>query len=712
MKQLVANMKTKYKLCIISVSSAVALICLSLFFMAFLKDAISNEKRLKTKNVVETAYTLIEYNYKQFKEGAITEDQAKEAAKNSIKSLRYEGKEYFWINDDKTPIPTMIMHPTVPALDGKTLDESKFNCATSLQAGINGSIVKTDGKKNLFQAFVEVANNSDGGFVQYNWPKPLKEGGTTKELYPKISFVKKFQPWGWIVGSGIYIDDVNQLVFNKAKLIGIFAVAFIFIIAIIGWLIAGFIVKPLTGIADKVDLIANGDLSIKFDYDSKDEVGVLAKNLNLMISSFKNTVLGINSTVSDVSESVNSLKASAENTAEGSRNQSNQAHQIATAAEEMSQTITDIARNAAVASETSADAMETAYKGKEVADGAVQTVNSVYTSTVELSTMVDKLNTRATEIGDIVTVIKDIADQTNLLALNAAIEAARAGEQGRGFAVVADEVRKLAEKTIKATVEISEKINAIQAESNLTTKSMQDASGEVTRATDYIRQVGESLNHIVEVVQNVRDQITQIATAVDEQSAASEEVSRNIEKSSTISQNIESMANDVMQQVDKLYTISEVLKISVAGFHLEGGAQSQSAGEFIKWSNVFSVNIRSIDDQHKELFRMINDLYAVWKGNKPKDVVGSILNGLIDYTANHFKYEENLFAQHGYPETSNHMSAHKSLVSQVLDTKEKFETGKLTINMEVMNFLKNWLNNHILRVDKKYSTFLNGKGVV
>ncbi|WP_051179149.1 methyl-accepting chemotaxis protein [Thermodesulfovibrio thiophilus] len=324
---------------------------------------------------------------------------------------------------------------------------------------------------------------------------------------------------------------------------------------------------PLKKLTEAVEDISKGNLNIKVQLGSKgDEIHALSCAMEKMVTSIKKTINGVLDSSVNVISSVDVLQHMAHKTAKATQNQSNHAHQIATAAEEMSQTITDIARNAASASETAEDAMKTASQGKEVSDNAIQSANRVHASTEELASMIEKLNNRASEIGDIVTVIKDIADQTNLLALNAAIEAARAGEQGRGFAVVADEVRKLAEKTIKATVNISGKINAIQQEITQTTESMTYASNEVTKVTDEIKQLGESLNHIVQSVNHVKDQITQIATAVEEQSSVSEEVVRNIEKSSAISKELEGMAGDVMHQVDNLLKISEEMRDSVTAF--------------------------------------------------------------------------------------------------------------------------------------------------
>ncbi len=457
------------------------------------------------------------------------------------------------------------------------LTSLKYQGVTT-ETEINESVAKLD---RIIKGLI----NGDAGFMlpkaaDIKFLDKMKE---IENIWAKYKITVKKAADGENVLNDLYADSQNLLKASEASVVIatemvernistlkiiqiIIFVSNLILLAVILMKSNAKIAKPLTDLTDSVKHVATGDMRININYRSKDEIGALAQDMNKMVQSFNTMINGILTSSNNVVSTVDVLRAMAEKTTEGAQNQSSQAHQIATAAEEMSQTITDIAKNASVASETSTEAMETASKGKEVADGAVQTVNRVYTSTVELATMVEKLNNRASEIGDIITVIKDIADQTNLLALNAAIEAARAGEQGRGFTVVADEVRKLAERTIKATTEISKKIVAVQSESTQTTKSMEEASGEVTKATDYIRDVGESLNHIVESVHKVRDQITQIATAVDEQSAASEEVAKNIEKTSVIARDMEKMSGDVTHEVNKLTRVSEELKNSTAGF--------------------------------------------------------------------------------------------------------------------------------------------------
>ncbi|MBZ0158505.1 MAG: bacteriohemerythrin [Alphaproteobacteria bacterium] len=709
------NLRMKSKLFVVTSLAVVCIIGLAAGLLVSLKHTLLEDKKAMTRQVVETAYGVLDHFHTLSKEGKLTEEEAKSAARAALASLRYAGKEYFWINDDTVPYPTMIMHPTIPALDGKVLDDQKFNCATSLQQGAEGSIIETDGKKNLFQSFVEVSAGEKGqGFVTYRWQKPLPGGGVTEEHYPKLSFVKKFAPWKWIVGSGVYLDDIDAAFWSKTRILGITIALFIVLLASVGWYLGQVIASPLAELTGKVEQMAGGNLSVAIEYKSRDEAGVLAENMNYMVSSFKSTLQGILTSAADVLSSMGMLTESAQKTSEGARNQSIQAAQIAAASEEMSQTITDIARNATQASDTSTEAMRTAENGKNIAVGAVETINLVRTSTTELSGMIGSLNGRVSEIGEIVTVINDIADQTSLLALNAAIEAARAGEQGRGFAVVADEVRKLAERTIRATTEITGKIRAVQEESKQTAHSMEEASGKVETATDYIRQVEDSLNHIVESVQGVKDQITQIATAVEEQASASEEVTRNIERTSSIANDMEKMAEGVMNQVSLLASVAESLRVSCSGFTLEGGVQQERSGTggFIQWSNNYSVHVGMIDDQHKEIIRLVNEMHDALRQRRSRDILGTILNELADYAVKHFKVEEDLFQKYGYPEEAVHKEAHAALVRRVVELQKDFEIGRASINTDVMNFLKDWLINHILRTDKRYSAFMNSKGVV
>jgi methyl-accepting chemotaxis protein len=153
----------------------VGLLAVSITSLFHLKETLLQDRKEKTRNLVEAAHTLLIHYRDLQKSGALDETAAKSAAVNAIKAMRYEGKEYYWINDLGTPIPKMVMHAAIPALDGTVLDAEKFNCATSLQAGIDSPIQSTDGHKNLFASFVEVANRAGRGFVTYNWPKP-KEG--------------------------------------------------------------------------------------------------------------------------------------------------------------------------------------------------------------------------------------------------------------------------------------------------------------------------------------------------------------------------------------------------------------------------------------------------------------------------------------------------------------------------------------------------------
>ncbi|KJU84734.1 methyl-accepting chemotaxis sensory transducer [Candidatus Magnetobacterium bavaricum] len=331
------------------------------------------------------------------------------------------------------------------------------------------------------------------------------------------------------------------------------------------------IVNPMKMLIGIVDTIVSKNIKVEIDYTSKDSVGQLVRDMNKMIDFLNDVVNGTMSSINNVVNTMDSVKKKSAQSCSFAGNQYDQSVNISAAAEEMNKTITDISRNASIASETSTKVLLMAEEGKTMTEKAIETVNMVYMSNMDLASMINRLNSSAQEIGDIVTVINDIADQTNLLALNAAIEAARAGEQGRGFAVVADEVRKLAERTLKATTEISEKIRSVQSESSHTYTSMEASSARVTTASELITAMGKSLFAIVDAVNESKEQITYIASAVEQQAISSEEVAKNIETTRNESKAMQSLANDITQEVNRMIATAEELRAYTSGFKTKGG---------------------------------------------------------------------------------------------------------------------------------------------
>ncbi|KAF2957113.1 hypothetical protein AS159_08695, partial [Thermotoga sp. Ku-13t] len=311
-----------------------------IIFSAFVvRDTIYTERKMKQKHVVETAYSIVNYYYNLVSTGTMSESEAKEAAKKAVKALRYETVEYFWINDDTLPYPKMIMHATNPALDGQVLSDQKYNCATLMET-LSGKVTKTDGKKNLFQAMVEVANaDVNGGFVQYLWPKPKPDGTLTQESYPKLSFVKKFQPWGWIIGSGVYIDDIHNTFmarFISLSIVGIVAIAAIIVVML---LFSRSLSNPIKHLSQKVLEFGKGDLTVRFEAKGKDEVAQMAQALNQMADTLKESMKIINESSTQVNDSAQSLASTAQELSASSEELASQMEEVNRSAQNASASI-------------------------------------------------------------------------------------------------------------------------------------------------------------------------------------------------------------------------------------------------------------------------------------------------------------------------------------------------------------------------------------
>ncbi|HNZ58412.1 MAG TPA: methyl-accepting chemotaxis protein [Syntrophorhabdaceae bacterium] len=548
MGNFIEKLKIKYKLWLIVGISLLCLVLTEFVFLIYLKRDLIEEKKTRTRSVVETAYEMIQHYYNESKNGKITEQEAQQRAKELVKALRYEGTEYFWINDMNR---FMVAHPYFE-LEGK--DQTGLT-------DVNG--------KRIVVAFVELIKNQKSGFVDYVWKKPGSEKAT-----PKLAYVKSFEPWGWIVGSGIYIDDVQKNFIDKAFKLGILLFIITFVIVFISWIISRSITQPLSIVKKRLQNMASGDLRIGEDEmhnvfkQTSSETGQLLGTLNNMRKSLDSLIgqvqlsgIQVTSSATEIAASARQLEATVTEQAASIREVNATNIEITSTSENLMQTMGEV-------SKTVFDTASMAETGREKLNRMQSSMREFIDATSYISSKLGVINEKANKISGIVTTINKISDQTNLLSLNAAIEAEKAGEYGKGFSVVAREITRLSDQTAIATKDIEYMVKEMQSSVSSGVMEMDKFAEGVRRGVVSIETIGEQLGQVIDQVKTLSPRFEVVNKGMYMQVESARQISEAMEQLLTAADQTRDSLSEYKRVTEQLNAAVQVLQSEVSRFKL------------------------------------------------------------------------------------------------------------------------------------------------
>ncbi|MEZ7860803.1 MAG: methyl-accepting chemotaxis protein [Aeromonadaceae bacterium] len=439
----------------------------------------------------------------------------REAVKSILRDLRYAEDGYFFVYDFNGV--NQVLGPK-PEMEGKDLSGLK----------------DADGKP-FIKNIIEAARSGDG-FTQYLWDKP-----SVKKAVEKLSLSRTLDKYQWVLGTGFYIDDIEtELAAQRSAAesglhaelqqnLIISCIMLLVTIALTAW-IGNRISHPLEEVVDALNDIASGegDLTRRLKSNGDDEVGRLSRAFNQFVGQIQDVVSQVGGTSQHVFELADRLKTASGQFIDQMQGHRRETEQVVTAVTEMSSTAQEVASSAANAATATSAASHEAADAQGVVATATRSINDLVGEVDQASQVIGQLEQETSKIGSVVEVIRGIAEQTNLLALNAAIEAARAGEQGRGFAVVADEVRSLAGRTQQSTLEINSMLQRLQAGVAQAVQVMDTSQERSQQTVQETSKIAHSLDGVATAVDTINEMNLQIATAAEEQNAVSEEINRNL----------------------------------------------------------------------------------------------------------------------------------------------------------------------------------------
>lgn len=470
------------------------------------REKLISERKTQIKEATQIAAGIVQYQLSLKEQGNVNQ---------ALRDIRFGSSGYFFIYDSQGK---NLFHAVMPNLEGQNKIDMTDPRGTKIIVGL-----------------LNAAKNGDGNFSFY-FQKP-----NTNEQIEKIGYSMMIPGTDWMLGTGVYVDDIDAVVEDyratayeqmMSKSLGVLLIALLLaaITAAVILLTAHRMVTPIKNMADNLNDIAKGegDLTKRLTVTGEDEIAQLGRSFNLFVDKLQTIIGDVANATAKVKSAANAIHDQTKVMSSQLISHNNETDQVVTAITEMSATASEVAQNTTQVAEATHAATGDVANAQRCVDASLEEISALMAQINNAASNIQSLSEQSKKINSVLSVIGGIAEQTNLLALNAAIEAARAGEQGRGFAVVADEVRSLASRTQSSTLEINEMLSELHKLVALAVKTMEESQQSCVRSVDSSRAISDSLGSVTSAVTAINDMSTQIATAATEQSSVTEEINRNV----------------------------------------------------------------------------------------------------------------------------------------------------------------------------------------
>ena len=540
------KLKLSTKIALLVAASLLGLLFAVIYSATSMRNDMFEARRLQIRSVTEAVYNTLTDIDAQAKAGKLTNEQAKKAGIDALRTARYGGSdgktEYFYAYTMKG-VNTFHIRPEFMGQD--LLEKIK------------------DGQgRYVIKDLLAALQGKRSAFVDSSFPRPGSQVSV-----PKLQFIMHFEPWDWMIGTGVFTDDIDAA-FRSRLWSELGVILFILIVEIA---LAVYITRNVLRQVGGEPEVANGIMARVATGDLSGEMppapsGSMLDSMGQMVAALRLMMRDINALSGQLARGAEQISTSSREVAQAAHKQSDATSSMAAAIEEMTVSINHISDNAKDTQQYSSSSLELSHSGVERIEGATREIRDIAGSVSAASDRIRKLEARARQISTIASVIKDIANQTNLLALNAAIEAARAGEQGRGFAVVADEVRKLAERTSTATVEIEQMISGIETDTVEVVQAMDATLPEVDEGISAAEEAATALRQIKDGATTTLEHIREVADSTREQSLASDNIAQKVEEIASMVEETSAAMQASAETAARLEQIASELNTLVGRF--------------------------------------------------------------------------------------------------------------------------------------------------